>query len=1012
MPVIIGDPSDQTIYGTTVADDIRGGGGDDVIIGQGGADLLYGEEGDDTFVTSTGRIDGGAGVDTLRVLLISTANNIWESHHDGGFIYTYLNGATSQVGYVIATSVEIIYGSGFRDYVYLSMPYSFTFHGGEGSDFFFRVAGGPDRNYYYGEEGDDIFDESGPAIGHYYDGGVGDDYFRIYGGLGTQVVGGEGFDTVEMDLSSLILESETIDLSTGGITWKTGYENSTFQTFTFSGVEQFVFQSFSTRSVTILGTDDGDVIVMGGTNNGLNGDTYNRVYGGRGDDTLLGVEDGASSVTGHWLSGGDGDDLVMGGIGDDHLFGDAGDDVILGGRDNDEIDGGDGFDIASYENASGRVEVSLLLGGQQNTQSGGLDRLAGIEGLIGSSFDDILTGNDLDNLFIGGLGDDTLNGGLGHDTVSYVDATAGVSIDLRVALQSAGAAGRDTLQDIENLQGSRFADTLIGNGVANDLRGGDGDDILRGMDGDDVIGGGAGDDVIDGGAGEDLLDGGEGFDTISYAAALASVSVNLGIAVSQSTGAGWDTLRGFESVVGSAFDDVLTGGDGDDVLEGAAGSDTLTGGAGLDLASYASATAAVTVSLAASGYQSTGGAGSDHLSGIEGLIGSNFNDRLTGDASDNVLEGGLGDDILDGAGGLDSASYARSTRSVTIDLALTGQQNTGAGSGRDTLINIENVIGSRFTDVIYGNEAANVIDGRGGANDGVISGGDNIFGRGGDDIIIMGSGGGVADGGTGNDLIYGGSDGDNLYGGSGDDIIDGGAGGDVIFGGAGINILFGGDGNDTLTGIASSDTLDYLYGGRGSDDYQVTSGLTGPQVLVDEGEGNPLLAGGADDIDRIVSRGEFFWDYYSVAEILMTLNTDGSQLVGGKNVMNKTINGWVGDDIIVTYGRSSVVDAGAGTDAISFGLLGLDESYDGVNTLIMQQGSGTDYLYDFESGVDKIDLSRFSYGLSGDQWKAFLVDVDNGDEDYCFLYLGSPGDYLVFVGLTSADLRSSDFIGG
>lgn len=72
------------------------------------------------------------------------------------------------------------------------------------------------------------------------------------------------------------------------------------------------------------------------------------------------------------------------------------------------------------------------------------------------------------------------------------------------------------------------------------------------------------------------------------------------------------------------------------------GNDLLDGGLGIDTASYVSATAGVTVNLAVLGQQNTVNAGFDTLSNIENLIGSNFNDTLTGYSTANSLIGGLG----------------------------------------------------------------------------------------------------------------------------------------------------------------------------------------------------------------------------------------------------------------------------------------------------------------------------------------------------------------------------------
>src|SRR5690606_18534584 len=120
------------------------------------------------------------------------------------------------------------------------------------------------------------------------------------------------------------------------------------------------------------------------------------------------------------------------------------------------------------------------------------------------------------------------------------------------------------------------------------------------------------------------------------------ITLSLALSDPQATGgAGSDAVRNVENVVGSAYADALTGnqfantltgGAGDDVLNGGLGNDLLYGGDGFDTASYADATGAVRVSLAITTAQSTLAAGGDTLSGIEGLIGSAYADKLTGDA--------------------------------------------------------------------------------------------------------------------------------------------------------------------------------------------------------------------------------------------------------------------------------------------------------------------------------------------------------------------------------------------
>ena len=295
----------------------------------------------------------------------------------------------------------------------------------------------------------------------------------------------------------------------------------------------------------------------------------------------------------------------------------------------------------------------------------------------------------------------------GNDSVTYQDVATGVTVSLAITTaQDTLGAGIDTLLGIENLTGSAFGgDTLTGDAGANILGGAGGNDALEGGAGNDMLYGDDGIDTLEGGDGNDMLDGGDGIDTASYAGAAAAVNVSLALqdAAQNTIGAGSDTLSGIENLTGSAFNDSLAGDDGDnklsggdgaDVLTGGDGDDSLDGGGGNDTASYEDAAAGVTVNLALLGPQNTGGAGIDTLSSIEGVIGSNLDDTLTGDAGNNVLggldgddllNGGAGDDILVGGDGNDTASYADAASAVTVSLAIAAAQNTG-GAGTDTLI--------------------------------------------------------------------------------------------------------------------------------------------------------------------------------------------------------------------------------------------------------------------------------------------------------------------------------------
>lgn len=163
--------------------------------------------------------------------------------------------------------------------------------------------------------------------------------------------------------------------------------------------------------------------------------------------------------------------------------------------------------------------------------------------------------------------------------------------------------------------------------------------------------------------------------------------MSLAVSTFQSTGgSGNDTLANFENLLGSTYNDHLTGdananivdgADGDDVIEGGAGSDTLIGGNGTDTLTYINAGSAITVNLATATAQNTGGAGTDRISSFENLTGSAFNDTLTGTGSNNIIEGGLGNDTIAGGSGTDTLSYASASSGITLNLASTSAQITG-----------------------------------------------------------------------------------------------------------------------------------------------------------------------------------------------------------------------------------------------------------------------------------------------------------------------------------------------
>jgi Ca2+-binding RTX toxin-like protein len=149
--------------------------------------------------------------------------------------------------------------------------------------------------------------------------------------------------------------------------------------------------------------------------------------------------------------------------------------------------GGNGSDLYVVSNAN-----DVVIETDSNAATGGYDRVnsyllayslgTNVEnGRVMSAGTASLNGNSLNNVLYAGAGNNVLDGGAGTDTVSYYAATAGVMVSLATtAAQATGGSGSDTLKNVENLNGSNYADKLTGNAGKNALNGGAGNDTLTG----------------------------------------------------------------------------------------------------------------------------------------------------------------------------------------------------------------------------------------------------------------------------------------------------------------------------------------------------------------------------------------------------------------------------------------------------------------------------------------------------------------------------------------------------
>lgn len=215
---------------------------------------------------------------------------------------------------------------------------------------------------------------------------------------------------------------------------------------------------------------------------------------------------------------------------------------------------------------------------------------------------------------------------------------------------------------------------LVGRNGQEILNGGKGHDLLDGGGADDLLRGAQGNDRLNGGPGADTLAGGAGFDYAHYNLSPQGLTVSLADPSANTGEAAGDVFRSIEGLYGSRFADLLRGDTGDNILVGNLGADTLRGGAGLDSAGYMDAASRVVADLLDSS-RNTGEAKGDVYISIEGLIGSAFNDTLTGDTRGNRLDGGAGNDMLAGGLGNDTLVGLDGRDRFVFDTELDSRNN-------------------------------------------------------------------------------------------------------------------------------------------------------------------------------------------------------------------------------------------------------------------------------------------------------------------------------------------------
>jgi len=711
------------------------------------------------------------------------------------------------------------------------------------------------------------------------------------------------------------------------------------------------------------------------------------IMGTSGADDL-GVGYGAGRST---LKGLGGNDTLVGSDEDDVLDGGAGNDVLDGGSGGvDRLIGGAGDDVYCLDqrwDEEGEEDEDLVV----EAANQGTDTVlsyrdahtlaANVEnGRIMLEWGD-LRGNALDNLLYAGAGANVIDGGGGVDTVSYAQgARAGVRVNLGLTgLQATGGSGTDRLLNVENLIGSAYADALAGGSGSNRLLGGAGNDTLDGgADADSMLGGAGNDSYHVWQAGDRVVESaGAGVDTVHSHLA----SYTLGNAVEN----GVIRRTGAASLTGNALDNVLYAGTGDNTIDGATGSDTV---------SYAGAASGVTLSLAVSTAQATGGSGRDTLRGVENLAGSAHADRLGGNAGENVLAGGGGNDTLDGAAGRDvmvggagSDSYhVRDAGDTVRENAREGTDTVYSYLARHTLAdNVENgrimaggaatMTGNGLDNVLYAGRGDNSL--QGGLGSDTVS---YAYGVTGGVTVSLALGRAQSTGGSGTDTLggienlIGSSYADRLTGNGGENVLRAGGGADTLDGGAGRDRMVGGGGDDSyrvrdigdlvaeLAGAGSDTVFSYLARytlGANVENGRImaagTAAMTGNALAnrIHAGAGDNVIDGGAG-IDTV----SYFQGVTGGAGVQVSLALAGAQDTGGSgrdtlaSVENLTgtrfadwLRGDAGANVLTGSAGNDTLRGGAGEDGFCF------ESP-------LDPSANFDRISDFAAGVDTILLDH------------------------------------------------------
>jgi len=465
----------------------------------------------------------------------------------------------------------------------------------------------------------------------------------------------------------------------------------------------------------------------------------------------------------------------------------------------------------------------------------------------------------------------------------------------------------------------------------------------------------------------------------------------------------------------------INGVDSNDMLVGTAGDDVLSGGIGNDTYIVDNVGDRVIEAVNAGTDEIRSSVSYTLSDNVENLtltgnsaqnaIGNALDNHITGNAADNYIDGGAGADVMAGGAGNDQYIVDNANDKV---IELAGGGNDRITSSVDySLAGLDNVerldlvgpamvgIGNQFDNILTASTAGSHLEGGLGNDQYIIGSGVNVSEAvgGGDDWIAVTGDYTLATGQeieklsaydpehgaavqlTGNEFgqaIYGTYSGDHLNGMGGNDTLFGLDGSDYLDGGTGADKMDGGAGDDTFVVDNAGDQVAELAGG-GTDKVVTSVSWT-------------LAAG--QEVETIVTN-----DPTSTAAINLTGNEFANHIDGnaGANVLtggggNDVLRGFDGDDYLNGGAGADILDGGAGNDTYM--------STDLLDTIIEAANGGTDTVqlvlsssgvYTLPDNVENLSLGGVSSEAHGNALDNFMIGSSAGSTLY-----GEDGNDVVY----------------